>query len=469
MLTGGKSASLAARLLRLGLWTGSLLLALALGIYAREFFLCVRCDPTGDQLFDRFARAVVRRQAWRLFGSGDKYPCALPESLIAGWEPEFGDKPEYWQLCYWNALQQGRRPASTNEWSEDAEAHRRGLEYLQQGLAKGSGNPQLHPLIALETCWLASFAETSAGTGSLERDAQRTAALRLWQQQVPAAAAPDYAMCFLELERQNYEAAREHLLRAAQAQDQALPDCFPESYFRKRLERSTPLNYCVSKVFSGAMIDSARPAVSIYDFHAVWESGFESWLVGQEALDGLAAWYGLACRLGQRGDPEFKSQFVALNMIRRSLYFSLLSEGLYAPEQRLALLSALSRQSRLALDLRGYGETVMFQQRYFEDWNIVSTPRDWVYYPAAPPQPPLEHYLWHLWLRGSPDGLAFRADLFSDIMFNHQHTAAEFRQLGEIDLKAPRLPVDWVDLQAERDKLPQWHPEGELARSMQGK
>ena len=42
-------------------------------------------------------------------------------------------------------------------------------------------------------------------------------------------------------------------------------------------------------------------------------------------------------------------------------------------------------------------------------------------------------------------------------------------QLGEIDLKAPKLPVDWVDMQAERDNLPQWHPDGEIAKSMQGR
>ncbi|MCC7477310.1 hypothetical protein IT575_02530 [bacterium] len=455
-------------LLRFCRTAGLLILAGLLLIYAREFYLCSRFESSGNPLFDRFAKAVVQRQAWRLFGRTEQYPCALPSKVLDSWQAEFGHRSEYWQLCYWNALQQGRRPAPANDWSDDIEAHLRALEYLEAGLAQGISDPQLYALAALESSWQAGHEETGDGGGDGARVAKQRAALLRWQQQVPDAAAPGYALCFLALESADFSAACQHLAAVAQAEDQALPDCFPESHFRACLEHKSPFEYCISQVFSGAMLDSAQPSSRVFNFQATRASGFESWLVEHERLDALAVWYTLACRLGQRGDADFMPQFVALNMIRRSLYGAMLREGLHSPEQRRVLLSAMSRHSRLAMSLRGYAETVRLQQRYFEDWNIVGAARDWVYHPAAPPQPTLEHYLWHLWLRASPDGLAFRAQLFGDIMFNQQHTAAEFRQLGQIDIGDPQLPLDWVDLPADQDGLPQWHPQGEMAKSMQG-
>ena len=77
-------------------------------LYAAEFIQCRAFTPTGDRLFDAYAREVVRRQAPRLFcwrpdGENDAMLSAtvrLPDDVLAGLERNFGDDPRYWQLRY---------------------------------------------------------------------------------------------------------------------------------------------------------------------------------------------------------------------------------------------------------------------------------------------------------------------------------------------------------------------------------
>jgi len=79
------------------------LLVICLCLYAVAFWQCWRLEPTGDALFDRFARAVRNRNAWRLYGpwawqAGTR--SLLPEAAVAKWEKDFGSDPRYWQMRY---------------------------------------------------------------------------------------------------------------------------------------------------------------------------------------------------------------------------------------------------------------------------------------------------------------------------------------------------------------------------------
>ena len=79
------------------------ILGLLVAVYLIEVYRCSRFEPTGDALFDRYARAVISKQKWSLFRYAHTHPATLTDSELAKWEEEFGDRPEYWQLRYWSA------------------------------------------------------------------------------------------------------------------------------------------------------------------------------------------------------------------------------------------------------------------------------------------------------------------------------------------------------------------------------
>jgi hypothetical protein len=63
----------------------------------------LKFTPTGDALFDRYARACLE-QDWTgyQFDDFDAFPATIEPAVIAEWEEEFGEDPRYWQLCYFN-------------------------------------------------------------------------------------------------------------------------------------------------------------------------------------------------------------------------------------------------------------------------------------------------------------------------------------------------------------------------------
>jgi hypothetical protein len=86
---------------------GLSLLAVLLAVlasYGCEFYRCARYTPTGDALYDRYARAVIRNEAWKLFHAAGTHPATLSDRLLARWEDDCGADPRYWQLRYWCAL-----------------------------------------------------------------------------------------------------------------------------------------------------------------------------------------------------------------------------------------------------------------------------------------------------------------------------------------------------------------------------
>ncbi len=91
-----------ARLLRGCGWALLILVALVLGSYLVEVYRCSRFTPTGDALFDKYARAVIKRQAWRLFSNRylDSELLSLDAGTLRKWENEFGDDSRYWLLCF---------------------------------------------------------------------------------------------------------------------------------------------------------------------------------------------------------------------------------------------------------------------------------------------------------------------------------------------------------------------------------
>jgi len=67
-------------------------------VYLWGISQCHKFTPTGDELFDTYARTVIDRQAPRLFltGQNSPGPWTLPDATLAAWEPRFGKDPRYW-------------------------------------------------------------------------------------------------------------------------------------------------------------------------------------------------------------------------------------------------------------------------------------------------------------------------------------------------------------------------------------
>lgn len=124
-----------ARLMRGCGWALLILIALVLGCYFVEVYRCSRYTPTGDALFDKYACAVIKRQAWRLFASTwDTEPTliALDANTLADWEDEFGDDPRYWLLCYSCATDIS--PAQSAEYIEQGLSEK--YYYLDQAIQR---------------------------------------------------------------------------------------------------------------------------------------------------------------------------------------------------------------------------------------------------------------------------------------------------------------------------------------------
>lgn len=65
-------------------------------------------EPTGNALWDRYAQALLKQVARAQFDPDrlpPQDPIRLPIEELESWQAEFGDQPEYWQVCYWNAIQ----------------------------------------------------------------------------------------------------------------------------------------------------------------------------------------------------------------------------------------------------------------------------------------------------------------------------------------------------------------------------
>ena len=121
------------------------LLLLSVVLYCVEYYKGSRYTPTGDELFDRYARAVIRRQAPRLWFT-DAWAYNNPTAYFASdrqlaqWEDEFGNDPRYWQLRIWNSQSQG--DIYVPELTEDA------IALLRIGYERGAKDAMLVLLLA---------------------------------------------------------------------------------------------------------------------------------------------------------------------------------------------------------------------------------------------------------------------------------------------------------------------------------
>lgn len=356
-------------------------LLVVLVTYGCEFYRCTRYAPTGDALFDRYARAVIRGQAWKLFHSGSTHPATLPDKLLASWEDDFGTDPRYWQLRYWCALHRYYNYhvfTDGHPWYDNQRPSQREAEkYLQQAVNRGVANADTiwflfqEERVNIRHSWDELETQLDELGASEQRRLQQEHGkwaedreLELLDEMVdagPDQAWPYYWRAKYWFELGETEQAQADLKAGNQAADNHIPRLFPISAMYKSLDQESAYgNQCVS----GAVLE-------IYGYSAV--INWNEWLeVGREvqlalALGGdlgLAAdFHRFACRLGQADNAASVDLIYSEYLIEMLPEYLLteLSEGM-TTDQKLALWKAYNRASYIDRMIRRTTDHVIMQQ-----------------------------------------------------------------------------------------------------------
>lgn len=128
---------------------------------------------TGDALFDRYAAALdARITAWGMQPTAEiTAVAALPDTILAGWQREFGADPRYWELRYLCAVTGAPETALADGFSAP-------VDFLAQVRTRGlaSANSLLllyNELHAVHAAQLTPPADTAPGAVDLSAEMQR--------------------------------------------------------------------------------------------------------------------------------------------------------------------------------------------------------------------------------------------------------------------------------------------------------
>lgn len=341
------------------------LVPLAVSIFAYLILLVQVCQltPTGDPLFDHYARAVRNRQAWQLFAGVNGHPAALPDAQLAKWEPQFGNDPRYWELRYFCASAREAPAIAANGFGmiDEVESARAFLEEaISRGVARQS---TLAPLLR-----------------SKEGDAQLE-----WMVRV-AAAAPDNAYGHYRLGEAlfaggDYPAARKALALGNGAPRNHVPHLFP---LEMVWQNASAEQAAGSRFLSGAIIEAGNHVAQDYGVR-LWRYDLERVGRGTPRAPRIALepqWYEAICRIAaaEHIDLWFGAQSALIQEMTTALRTSELNQ----PQRELAT-QVLASAHRLAKDDHVYLGS--FSSDYSalwvsREWNIVDVLAE-----IPPPEP----------------------------------------------------------------------------------
>jgi hypothetical protein len=254
MATNGNSEprkrGCSARLMRGCGWVVLAVVALVLSCYLIEVYRCSRYTPTGDALFDKYARAVIKRQAWRLFSVPIETKLSLLDaSTLQDWEGEFGDDPRYWLLCYSCATD--INPAQGTEFTEQGLSDK--YYYLDQAIQRGCAdvNVLYYAFCEQSDSWMMqakqSYAESEQAVhwqklAPYERHSRMQALfgdeILQWLDKMIEAAPdesyPYYRRAWHHFMNSDYDLAQKDLEAGNSAPVNCFPSLYPASLIRER-------------------------------------------------------------------------------------------------------------------------------------------------------------------------------------------------------------------------------------------
>ncbi|MCC7477095.1 hypothetical protein IT575_01440 [bacterium] len=325
------------RALRISLLCLGLLTLLA---YSYDFARCSQLAPTGDALFDKYARTVRDRGAWKLFHG--LAPAVLPDNLLASWEGEFGADPRYWELRYWCAVND---PRATRQWNSNEAA--RGV--MVEARHRNAVDSDLQWF-----WWQAEFVrmqrEQNDARYAREKDNFELAAmleqydqaeLKLLDQVVAGGterAWPYYFRARKHMELGDDSAALADLKSGNAAPDVGSLRCFPASKVYELAWQGGPAG---SAALSGAVIELEQRR-ALPNYIKIKECAKESLLFAGLGGDSELAtqWFRAACRMGTDPQSDDISALVGRSIagLINDYYLNELSEGL-SHDQVMGLLA----------------------------------------------------------------------------------------------------------------------------------
>jgi len=437
------------------------LLLLVAALYVGEFYRCTRFTPTGDALYDRYARAVIRRQAWKLFHAAGMHPATLPDRLLAGWEDDFGSDPRYWQLRYWCALHcidnytvlSRHHPWEVTPGPVQSEADQYLIQAYERDVADADTLWFLfeEQRVTRRESWFELETEIEALPAGERRKKLQVQSQMEEQQELNllnamVGAGPDQAWPYYWRARYWFNLGEQDLARADlragnQAADNHIPRLFPVSAVYQSLDRDSAYgNQCVA----GAVLE-------VYGYSAVpnWVKWQETGKEVEMALAlggdlGLASeFHRFACRLGQAGDAA------AMELIYSELLIAMLPEyllteladGLTADERR-ALWKIYTRAKYIERTIMGTADQLAMQQPGYPLPSGLYPPISyWGTGEAAYSPATMREISWN-----SLDRLFVPSHLYRHLVWVHQ----SMRQLA-LGLKEDYAELEQVDYEDRED------------------
>jgi len=434
------------------LLTLAVLVGILIGAYLTQALSCAHFTPTGDELYDRYARTVIKREAWRLFHGVT--PAALPDAILADWEPDFGNDPRYWQLRYWSKIHGGDSGSPNSQLATGVSSREKAYTYLEESRERGIADATTLLLIyqADRNRWQDELKATDeedpanylAAAAQIEAD-QLDALNELVE------AAPDNAWSYYYRARYWFSIGEMDLAAADVIKGNAAavcrqPKAFPAAFALDHLGDEQPPG---NKYLAGALV------------HCDFSDPLPNWIKWKEhskefrviaALSGrttgLGAMHGFACRVAAMDNADLIATAVGVEIARLQASYMLveLSDGL-SPEQKRTLYAVgrLLQRSRSALRWRQAieGERQLGSEMYNQ--NLYS--RSGYLYTVSRERHPL--HMAAGWLQYADLHLPWRYYLktyvkaHSDQVFYSESIQPLMQDLALLDYQKLDLPREW--------------------------
>jgi hypothetical protein len=292
--------------------------------------------PTGDALWDKYASALLDGMKQQPLAptspAGGWRAPVVPDSVLAQWEPQFGNDPRYWQLRYFERRRAGMpRPGGASIGM--------GQQELQRALSPPGGIPTgaleegdqrgISDAASLWCEYLALGASDST---------RRSALLDRLVQQMPEESFSWYLRGLAECRAGAWSAGLADLKAGNAAPHNRVPYPFPLSFVIDRLHRGEPLG---SEVAAGMVVQNAF----VYSFYSEGLTSRQVWRDLPKRVKAGNGWedaktvHDFCCRLETMDRADGVQRIMAI-IPATSLLRQLLTDDAaeFQPEQRRQLL-----------------------------------------------------------------------------------------------------------------------------------
>ena len=439
------------------------IVAIALIWYIVELINCSQLRPTNDPLFDRYARAVRDRSAWKLYTPAAGYPTALPQSTLAQWEDEFGGDPHYWQLRYFCAVTSRQHLHLLHSQPEPEESKADGLAILRLARSKQALDVDSAILLAEELTDELKYQPVEPMAESVALHAELDAVLAEIAVQYPDAQWGYFYRAMRSIEVEDYEQALALVNQGLAAPDKHFPECYPLEVVIEQAQREGTTG---NPEISGALLESGSTFELSVNCYRIFlkADGFVKWVAEQGTRRDWDSAHKFACCVGAANGDSFFKLWGAFKLERMLIYqiIHYRADELQDSEREM-LLMLLNREESLRAKVGGYGAEIANLEWGLQSCNFVDLVQEYVFYIPEPEGAWILRYCSNVFYSYHPARWRLQSHTKADPYSNHNaFTWKEFEEMGNVDLTTLEIPEDWFDVGAKhRSGLPEMHPDRE--------